>query len=272
MSGFFRHIELPAADVARYPDLIRRLRREELEGILVTGVYDDASCALIRGRLEAGRHGLIRTPFPAPFRSFFLGMNLNLTPPDLTAYFTAAPLFRDRLARLFSDTENLEARVIGVLAALDQGRHYCAAPGFPGGPSHMFTTLRCHMPGGFIPPHFDNEQSDRDSYRLIRAEAISDLYSFVLAFSRAEAGGALQIFNLRHGGRRFRMVDGEKDASHLDLTGVESVTFRLGAGDMMLFNSGRYLHRVTPVIGEAIRWTACSFMAESRNGAVMCWG
>ena len=43
-------------------------------------------------------------------------------------------------------------------------------------------------------------------------------------------------------------------------------------GEMMIFNSGRYLHHVTPVIGPRSRWTACSFMAQSRDGDVICWG
>jgi len=272
MPGFFRTVVIPAADAALHPGLVRRLRREEIEGIIITGVYDGEQCARIRTRLEDGRHGLVRTPFPPPFRSFFLGMNLNLTPPDLHAYFQAAPVFRDRLARLFADTLDLETRVSGLLSVLDQGRRYGAAPGFPNGPDHMFTTLRAHMPGGFIPQHFDNEQSYRDSYRLIMPQAVSDLYSFVLAFSRAEDGGALEVFNLRHGGRRFRMVDGEEDASRLNVEGVESIRFRLAPGEMIILNSGRYLHRVTPVIGDTIRWTACSFMAESRTGDTMCWG
>jgi hypothetical protein len=42
---------------------------------------------------------------------------------------------------------------------------------------------------------------------------------------------------------------------------------------LIRFNSGRYLHQVTPVQGAAARWTACSFRAESLNGdSVYCWG
>ena len=167
----------------------------------------------------------------------------------------------------------MEARVAGLLSSLDRDQPYRAAPGPQPQIDHMFTTLRAHLPGGFIPPHFDNEQGYRETYRLVMAQVGGDLFSFVLAFSRPEAGGELEIFNLRHEGRRFRMADGEDDASRLDLTGVESIRFRLMPGEMIIFNSGRYLHRVNPVIGTATRWTACSFMAESRSGEqVYCWG
>jgi len=62
-------------------------------------------------------------------------------------------------------------------------------------------------------------------------------------------------------------------ATKSDLDTIESVSFRLDPGDMIIFNSGHYLHRVTPVVGSTVRWTACSFMAESKAGdRVYCWG
>jgi len=273
MPSFFRRIVIRAADAERFPDAIRRLRREEFEGIILREVYGAEECARLCARLEAGGHGLVRTDFPPAMRAFFLGMNLNLTPPDLVAYFRDAPGFRTRLKQLFAGIDDLEARVTGLLSAIDAGRRYRAAPGPRPQLDHMFTTLRAHLEGGFIPPHFDNEQAFRESYRLIVPHIGSDLFSFVLSFRPAQAGGVLEIFNLQHEGRRYRMVDGDEDASHLDLDGVERVSFRLEPGDMVIFNSGRYLHRVTPVVGTTTRWTACSFMAESRTGEqVYCWG
>jgi hypothetical protein len=272
MASFFRCVVVQAADAAAHADAIRRMRREEFEGIIVREVYSPTECARLCARLETGQHALVRTEFPAPFRAFFLGMNLNLTHPDLITYFQAVPGFHDGLAELFSGSIELQTRVTTLLSALDNYRRYRAAPGPRAGLDHMFTTLRAHLPGGFIPQHFDNEQAARQSYRFITPHVCADLYSFVLAFSRANEGGALEIFNLRHGGRVYRMVDGDQDASHLNLDGVESVSFRLEPGEMIIFNSGRYLHRVTPVGGTTTRWTACSFMAESRTGETLCWG
>ncbi len=272
MPSFFRTLVLQAAEAGEHGDAIRDMRREAFEGILVRGVYGADECARLCARLEADDHGLLRTSFPAPFRAFFLGANLNLTPPDLEPYFKAALEFRAGLARLFQDIGDLEARVTELLSQLDGGRRYRAAPTGPGGPEHMFTTLRAQLPGGYIPRHFDNEQTSRPSYRFIVPEISSDLFSFVLAFSRADDGGALEVFNLRHGGGDYRMVDGPASAMRLNVDGVESVRFRLEPGDLILFNSGRYLHEVTPVKGQSTRWTACSFMAESHSGDVFCWG
>jgi hypothetical protein len=273
MPSFFRTLELRTRDVARFPDAVRRMRREEFEGIILTDVYDARDCTRICERLEAGRHGLMRSDFPPLMSAYFLGMNLNLTEPDLASYFRAAPLFRAALAQVFADSIDFEARLSELLSAIDAGRPYRAAPGPSAGLDYMFTTLRAHLPGGFIPPHFDNEQRLRASYRQLLPQIGDDLYSFVLGLQPADAGGALEIFNLRHGGQPYRMADGAEDASHIDLEGVESVSFPLKPGAMILFNSGRYLHRVTPVQGQRIRWTACSFIAESRAGEqAYCWG
>ena len=73
------------------------------------------------------------------------------------------------------------------------------------------------------------------------------LFSFVLAFSQAEEGGALEIFNLKPEQEGQRIAAGDRSAAKPDLDGVEKVSFRLDPGDMIIFSSGHYLHRVTPV-------------------------
>src|SRR5260370_24667556 len=97
--------------------------------------------------------------------AYFYGMNLNLTHPDLAAYFEEAPAFCAQLKELFQGSIDLETRVTRLLSALDGGRPYRAAPGPHPPLHHMFTTLWAHLPGGFIPPHFHNEHTSHPRYR-----------------------------------------------------------------------------------------------------------
>jgi hypothetical protein len=271
--SFFRTVTIAAAAAGQSPQLLTRLRRGEIEGIIVKEVYDRATCDAIRAELEAGRHGLIRTDFPAKFAAFFYGINLNLTHPDLKEYFAEVPGFRDGLSRLFPGELNLEDRLTRLMSALDEGTDYAAAPGPQPGLSYMFTTIRAHLPGGYIPAHFDDEQAARPSYRHLVQLVQMKLFSFVLAFSQAEAGGALEIFNLKPEKQGQPIAAGDRNAVKPDLDAVEKVSFRLDPGDMIIFSSGHYLHRVTPVSGAKVRWTACSFMAEGKKpGQVYCWG
>jgi hypothetical protein len=270
---FLRTVTLAAEDTGRSPDLLTRLRRREIDAVLIKGVYDRAACAAVCRDLEQNRHALIKTEFPARFAAFFYGINLNLAYPDLRDYFDEAPRFRAGLAKLFPGELDLETRLTELMSALDGGARYAPPPGPRPRTDYMFTTIRAHLPGGYIPPHFDDEQAARPSYRLLLPLIRPNLFSFVLAFSLAQEGGALEIFNLHPEQEGQRIAVGDRSAPKPDLATVERVSFRLEPGDMIIVNSGHYLHRVTPVVGETVRWTACSFMAESKAGdRVYCWG
>jgi len=270
---FFRTVTIAAADAEQAPRALTRLRAREIGGVVVKQVYDRATCEAVCAELEGGRHGLIRTDFPAKFAAYFYGVNLNLAHPDLTEYFAEAPRFRDGLSRLLGGKLDLERRVASLFSSLDEGRPYAAAPGPTPKANYMFTTIRAHLSGGYIPAHFDDEQAARPSYRMLLPLIQPKLFSFVLAFSKADEGGALEIFNLHPVNEGERIVVGDRSAAKPELDAVEKVSLRLDPGDLIVFSSGHHLHRVTPVIGAKTRWTACSFMAEARAGAgVYCWG
>jgi hypothetical protein len=271
--SFFRTVTVAAAEADQSPHVLTQMRAQDIDAIIVKQVYDRATCDAISAHLEAGRHELLKTDFPAKFAAFFYGINLNLAHPDLREYFAESQRFRDGLSRLFPGELDLESRVTRLLSSLDMGCEYGAAPAPDPGSSYMFTTLRAHLPGGYIPPHFDDEQAERPSYRHLLSLVQKKLFSFVLAFSQGDEGGALEIFNIQPQQHGQRIAVGDRNAAKPDLDSVEKVSFRLDPGDMIIFNSGRNLHRVTPVVGAKIRWTACSFMAESRSpGRVYCWG
>lgn len=270
---FFRTLAIEARDAAATPSALTSLRAREIDGVLINHVLDRPTCQAVCAELERGPPGLIKSEFPAKFNAFFYGINLNLAHPDLGAYFAEAPRFRAALAGLHGGALDLEARVSSLLSALDGGRSYSAAPGPRPGTSYMFTTLRAHRPGGYIPAHFDDEQAARPSYRLLTPLIKTKLFSFVLAFSKADSGGALEVFNIHPGKDGSPIVANDRSAAKPDLETAEKVSFRLNAGDMIVFNSGHHLHRVTPVVGANTRWTACSFMSERRDGdGVYCWG
>jgi hypothetical protein len=271
MASFFRLRTAEADD----PDVDRaalaELRRGDVHAVLIRRVFAREEMERVVTVLESNAPGFVRSEFPAAFRAFFYGLNLNLAPPDLGDYFAEEPRFRAALSGL--TVPQLEGRIVEVLQRFDCDRSYRAAPGPGPGARHFFTTLRGHGTGAYIPAHFDNESTVRPSYRHVGALIEPRIYSFVLAFSRAEAGGALEFFNLREEehSARFRNVD--EGVPKPDVEGLERVSIRLAPGDMIVLNSGGYLHRVTPVEGARTRWTACSFMAPARQGDdVYCWG
>jgi hypothetical protein len=272
LGGFLSVMEIDAADAPNHADAFDRIRAGTLQAIVVHDVYRPASLAPILDKLERNAPGLLQTWFPEKFRSWFFGRNLNLTDPALRGYFDESAQFAAQLCALFPPALDPAERVARVLSALDGGRKFVAPPGPGPGQRYMFTTLRAHQEGGYIPPHFDNEQALRPSYAHLRGLVDLHMTSFVLTLARPEEGGDLEVFDCRCDPQDAVAINRD-GAAKPEITGLEPVAFRIPAGSMIVLDSGRYLHRLSPVQGKRKRWTACSFMALSRNrDAMYCWG
>lgn len=272
MPGDFLTMERHDADGPLPGDAFARLRSAELDVLQIDGVFAPDLCARMVAALETNAAGFEVTEFPGPFRSFFYGRNLNLNDPELDDYYTAAARFDADLHRFGAGLGvDPVARIAGVLSTLDGGRGVTAAPG-PDGAQHFFTTFRGHRNGGYIPPHFDNEQGLRPSYRHVAAVTSGDILSFVVTLAEAEAGGVLELYDLVAAEGRGIINDDDR-AQRPDLSTLRSQTVPVPAGSMLVVQSGRRLHRVQPVIGDKMRWTMCSFMALSRDGQrTFAWG
>ncbi len=270
---FFRLLEIAASEAARYPDALEWIRQGDLHAVVLHDVFPPEVLRAVVDCFERHDPPFLKTSFPEKFRAFFYGENLNLADPDLRDYFREAAHFHQQLQSIFPPGMGVTDHLAKVLASLDGGRPFLAPPGPQPGEHYMFTTVRCHLPGGYIPPHLDNEQALRPSYRHLRTLVEPHMLSFVLAFTMPEAGGALEIFNYRSEPADGVLMNDDRAAARPDIGQLESVSLRLPPGAMIIVDSGRYLHRVSPVEGARNRWTACSFMALSRTrDAMYCWG
>ena len=268
---FFRLLEIDIAELSRHSNALDRMRRGELHGVLVHNLYDPAILEEVVDRLEQRDPPFVQTWFPEAFRSWFFGCNLNLT-DDLHYYFAEAPVFMAQLEELFPHDFGVNDYLAPILSTLDNGRPFQTPPGPEPGSHYMFTTIRAHMEGGFIPPHVDNEQTIRPSYAHLRTLVDSHIMSFVVSLCQPEDGGALEIYNSTRDVEAKTLTNDDR-AEPPNIDGIESVAFQLPAGSMILVDSGQYLHRVSPVVGSRKRWAMCSFMALSRNQESMyCWG
>lgn len=272
VAGFLRYLDVDAADAAAHPDAFERLRAGDVQAIMVHGVYEPQLLAQIGDRLERHDPPFLKTWFPKEFRSWFYGRNLNMAHPLLAGYFDEAQQFQADLDALFPAGNGLLARVGGILAQLDRGRPFVPAPGPDPNQRYMFTTLRAHMEQGFIPPHLDNEQALRPSYAHLSTLVERHMTSFVLMLQAPESGGTLDVFDYVRDPEH-AVVMNRDDAAKPDVKALRTASFPIPTGSMIVLDSGRYLHRLSPVRGERKRWTACSFMALSRRGdATYCWG
>jgi len=272
LAGFLRFIDIDARDAAAHPDAFDRIRSGDLHAVMVHRVYEPPVMEAIVERLERHDPPFLKTWFPKEFRSWFYGRNLNMAHPSLAGYFEEAQQFHADLETLFPPGNGLLTRVGGILAQLDHGRPFVPAPGPNSGQRYMFTTLRAHMEQGFIPPHLDNEQALRPSYAHLSTIVGRHMTSFVLMLNAPESGGTLDVFDYKCDPDD-AVVISRDGAAKPDVDELEPASFPIPMGSMIVLDSGRYLHRLSPVRGPRQRWTACSFMALSRrHEATYCWG
>ncbi|MEP3478806.1 MAG: 2OG-Fe(II) oxygenase [Fuerstiella sp.] len=273
---FFRMLEIHNDQVKEHADSIRHIRDGQLTGIVVRNVYDSAFMSDVTTRLERHDPAFLKTKFPEKFRSWFYGRNLNLMGTDPVSYFEQAQQFHHQMNQLFPSEQGIGKHLMNVLSNLDSARPYRSAPGPELGQDYMLTTFRGHAEGGYIPAHCDNEQSVRPAYEHLSTLVSDHMYSMVLMISASEEGGDLEVFDHRiepSETHEDQSANTGANAGKIDLSQLSSATIRLNPGDLVVVDSGRYLHQVTPVVGPKTRWVACSFMAHSLDrNAVYCWG
>ena len=272
--SFFKYLELDFHNRDHYPDVFQHLRDDKLQGIMVHGLYSQQVLTGLVEQLSVNGPGFLQTWFPEAFRSWFYGCNLNLTEPNLQPYFDEAKKFNATLEKLIIDGESLPSRLTGLFSSLDRGKPFIAAPGVEQDTQHyMFTTFRCHQTQGYIPPHSDNEFMLRPSYRHLVSICKPNILSFVLVFSCPQAGGETAIYDFRTPGVSADIISDDRYGQRPDLDNLPCRRISIPAGSLLIFNSGTYLHSLMPVKGDKPRWTACSFMAQSKDGAcTYCWG
>lgn len=268
---FAQVVEVAAHDVG---DAVARLRTGELDAVLIRNALSPEETKVITEALEQNLDGFEKTDFPGPFLSHFFGRNLNLEDPDLTEYFVAERCFRRSLDTLGTRiSRNLESVVLEALSHQDASVQYETAPGPAKDERHFFTTLREHKPGGYIPTHFDNEQTHRPTYRYIANLISGDIFSAVLTLNAAEKGGLLELIDIRAQEGQEAFAADDMRRRKVSLEGVAKHQIDVPPGTLVVVASGRLLHRVTPVGGTHSRWTLCSFLATSKDcQTVYCWG
>ena len=79
LAGFLTVLDMDWRDACHHPDAMARLRRGDLQAIVISNVYDSDTLAMLVARLEAHDPPFLRSRFPAPFQAGFYGRNLNLT-------------------------------------------------------------------------------------------------------------------------------------------------------------------------------------------------
>lgn len=262
LNGPIRIQALAAPSLPAEPWL-RRLHDDALEVLVVKGWYaPEVTAEGVRRLEQLGPHPLWQHrdhPDPKRPQTRVLGQptspsDVHRTGPARGPYFDDAQRFRDLLLELFPGDQPFEARLVQLLSQLDPGTPVaCADDG--AGRRYGVATVRC-MPRGFgLPPHAENDYMDIPIYDGLRERVqLPRVLSFFMPLAMPEAGGELVVHT-----RRWTGPSGAGDLQKFLAEPHEKV--ELGAGDVVLFPSGRIFHSVLTVRGERSRWTLGGFGA-----------
>ncbi len=278
----FRFHDLEAGDQQGFTDAIAEIHRGDYAGLIWRqAVAPETRDGLVAG-LDAGRVDLERVPFPmrpgAQAPPYTLGRPLMLS-ADPVDYHRSADRFRRDAAALWRDPAEPCRTIEGLLSRFSGHRPVSVAQ--VGEQRCAPATLRVLPPGCDIGAHVGNDfvflpQAER----LARTIDVRCQLSWFVPLRGAEQGGELQVYGLEFDDTAELRRDRPPGSDGMDeLKGLtflvdlaDSELVRPQAGDLVLFDGGRWYHRVRPVRGRCARITLGGFLAFSRDhDAVHYW-
>lgn len=269
-----RFLELESSRLEQHPDTLRDVFAARVTGVVIRHAFPADLMARVVGRLEAGDFGLQSRPSPA-FAGETYGRVLIVGDKDLGDYFREAARFRAACRNLFGEAADFQSRVEELLAAIAGGRTVRVPEG-PDRSTYAPATIRGLHEGGEIDLHCENETVEFPSmWHLSRLTHARNQLSYYVVLALPEAGGELVVHNARYAEGPGELL------SRMERTGPEvldmlaphgHVVPHTEVGDLLVFDSGRHFHRVTPVVGKRFRWTIGGFLARSLDeSSVYYW-
>lgn len=268
MANPLQMIEIDASEVARYPDVIDRILRHEIFGVLVRRVFAAEQLAAVVAHLE--REPAMRVFEAHTFRGRTYGRVLRMADESLDEYFAAAEQIGPALDAAFGDGPGYEARLRDIVGALSGGR-MVSVPRV-GGRACAPATVRVLDPGGTVTLHCGNETYAFPALRgLTQVIDPSGEISTLMPLALPENGGELEVYDVCFGDPLIDELDGRlgRDNAHEGLADRRCLRLGLSVGDLALFEEGRYYHRVNEVRGARSRWTMGGFLAPSRDAQTL---
>ncbi len=187
-------------------------------------------------------------------------------PPEV--YRAGAVRHAEQMAKVFE--EDPLPYVKAALRGLNAGRP-AAPPRYDEALSWSPYTVRALDPGVQIYAHHDNHYHLKVYGHMSRALRRETIMSWVLVLQRPESGGDLIAYGLWGSDPNPPMLP----TRFLDVEALEARfdrhAFDAGPGDLIIFDSGRHVHRVSPAEGSRPRVTMGGFMSLGVDGDVGFW-
>lgn len=251
------------SELKQHPDLLHQMLNGSQLGAIIRGAFDPA--ALKQLQQSIGTSETIKRTAIEYYSGWQYGRTLVISKPDLQEYFTEAEKLRQAV---HSTGLNFEQQLQHILAQIS-GNQEVSSPIGPQQQHYGMSTIRIVQPGGEINLHCENETSHfAPVSHLASVLDLSSQLSFYTPLSLPEKGGQLTIYHSRHGDSSGQPLLSMDRTSQKTLQYVEqfgTTVAEPNVGDLLIFDAGRYYHRVSKIEGNLPRWTMGGFIASSKN-------
>jgi hypothetical protein len=256
---------------------LAEIRAGRLGGVLIEGVLDRAALQTVNDRLDAAgrRFPQVRLPGYDDLAEppFLYGHSIVGAAPGLEAYHAAVAPTTAALEALFAGLlpGGFEAGLQALLEPLANTAvaRAVGASGRPCAPA----TIRELPAGHQIALHIGNAFLCMPQAADLAAKVqVGAQLSWFLPLRRPEAGGELVVYDLHwdavseHYHRSTDTVKAQPPINHHLIELLPKVVLDPPAGSVLVFDGGRYFHRVRPVGGGVPRRTLGGFLAWSVDG------
>ncbi len=235
-----------------------------LSAVVRSGVASAERLAPVRSALDASegplQHPLLRAEVIAG-RLTSLGVPISRYDGS-DAFFDTGHAVESGLERVLPGLRNT---LWDAIARISGGRRPNPARARDGRSFGAYN-LRQVPAGGQIPMHAENHHVGWPGFQaLVPQQLASTVVSFYLVAGAPEAGGELEVLEARAGEPEVRVLpNGMLEEARL--ASVARHTVSLAAGDLVVFDGGRFVHRVLPVAGERTRVTIGGFLTRGEDG------
>lgn len=272
MTSLFQTRQFHIDAAPDHADVLRAIHDRALDLVIIEGVFSPHHCQLVATQLDAQPS---RFPFTLQEtlnaeQTQFRLIGESLTPyaghpegPELSHYFRTAAEFRGHCRSLFGSATDFEATVEAAFASTGGGRAVELPAGPEAGTTYTPATLRELRPSCEIPLHVGDYFFSTPGYEhLGKSVVLHDQLSYFVPLQNAEQGGELVVYRAEWGKDEAPEMVREKRANWDDLDASwESERFTPPVGALLVFNGGRFYHRVSRVRGTRARWTIGGFLA-----------
>ncbi len=272
-----RFLDIHVSEVKNYPNALHEIAFDrKFEGIIIRQVFTEELMKRVVERLE-NNEGDMNSIWISKMAKescakapYMYGQSIIGSEPDLKKYYACSSAFRQGCRILFQGHPDFEEKVESVFYNLSDGRPI-QIPTSLEGDTYTPATIRVLPDNHEIDLHVGNDFPDfPESSHLKTLINVTDQLSYFIPMSLPKAGGELIVYNLE-----CQTNDEIIAAYHLDdsiMDKYESIVLKPNLGDMVLFDGGRYYHRVTPIVGDNPRRTIGGFLAfSSQEDRVYYW-